>query len=325
MSSNSMEMNVTARGLVPVAVNTLQEQAEIAFDLYLWPSKSAPPRLYREKHVPLEPGDLLRLLDQGINTLYTRSSQAQQYRDHVRNTVLADESIPAKDRYCVLTAATRTVLTASLEKRDFDGVLNVSADLGSDLVALVCGRRKILDELLMVMTHDYSTFTHLANVSVCCIVLAEAYGIRQRADVMEIAQGALLHDLGKLHIPAGLLNKAGRLTDEERAVMRRHPVTGFEELCMRPNLSWGLMMMAYQHHERCDGRGYPVGLVGKEIHEWARLCAVADVYDAMSRDRSYRKGASTEEMLDFLDRESNHSLDKDICQCWIATLKQCQH
>ena len=83
-------------------------------------------------------------------------------------------------------------------------------------------------------------------------------------------------------------------------------------------------MMVYEHHERYDGRGYPAGLVGTEIHEWARLCAVADVYDALRRDRAYRKGASTKDILEYLDRESGRSFDDDICQAWIAALTQCQ-
>jgi HD-GYP domain-containing protein (c-di-GMP phosphodiesterase class II) len=83
-------------------------------------------------------------------------------------------------------------------------------------------------------------------------------------------------------------------------------------------------MMVYQHHERYDGRGYPQGLVGNAIHEWARLCAVADVYDALTRDRSYRKGADTKDILEYMDHESGRSFDKEICQCWTAMLKQCQ-
>ena len=82
--------------------------------------------------------------------------------------------------------------------------------------------------------------------------------------------------------------------------------------------------MVYEHHERCDGRGYPQGLVGGEIHLWASLCAVADVYDALTRDRPYRKGMSTKDVLEYMDREAGRSFDKEICQCWIAMLKRCQ-
>ena len=322
--TSSAEMIVNPRGLVPVAVATLHSQREISFDLYLWPSKHKPARLYREKNVPLAPGDLQRLLDERISTLYTPSCEAQQYCDYVRSHVLGDESIPAKDRYGVLKDATRTVLTAALERGDVDGVVKVAADLGQDMVGLICDRKHILDDLLPLMTHDYATFTHLTNVCTCGIVLAEACGIRDRGQLMEIAHGALLHDVGKCYVPAGILNKAAPLNKAEQELVRRHPQRGFEELCLRADLGWGQLMMVYQHHERYDGRGYPVGLVGKEIHEWARLCAVVDVYDALTRDRSYRKGSDPKDVLLYMKRESGRRFDEEICQCWIATLTQCQ-
>jgi HD-GYP domain-containing protein (c-di-GMP phosphodiesterase class II) len=322
MSQATIEI-VDSRGLVPVAVKTLQAQKCISFDLYFWPSRNRPPRLFREKNVPMEPGDLKRLLAENVTTLYTPSSHAQQYCEHVRNNVLADESIPPRDRYQILTEATRAVLTASLEKGDVDGALSVTADLSRDMVGLICERHNIFNDLLPVMTHDYATFTHISNVCTCSVVLAEACGMRDRDQLMLVAQGALLHDIGKCFIPAKLLNKTGPLTKDEQEVIRKHPTRGFEELCFRPDLSWGQLMMVYQHHERFDGRGYPAGLVGKEIHEWARLCAVTDVYDALTRDRAYRKGADTKTVLEYMDRESGRSFDEEICQCWISTLKQC--
>ncbi len=324
MSCAVINAKIDPRGLVPVAVRTLQAQEQISFDLYIWPSADIPPQLYRERHYPLESIDLERLLDRGIGTLYTRSADAQRYCDHVRSQVLADDRISAKDRYCILRDATRTVLMDSLRKGDLDNTWKVTADFGQDMVALLCDRKDILADLLLVMTHDYSTFTHMTNVCSHCIVLAEACGIRDRSQLMEIAQGALLHDIGKSYIPASVLNKRTPLTPDEQELIRLHPVRGFEELCMRSDLSWGQLMMIYQHHERYDGRGYPTGLVGNEIHKWGRLCAVADVFDALTRDRPYRKGADLKDVLEYMDRESGRSFDEEICQCWIATLKQSQ-
>jgi len=324
MHSSSMEIVVDARGLVPVAVTTLHAQQNIAFDLYLWPSKDRPPRLYREKHVPLESSDLQHLLDRNVSTLYTPSAEAEAYCEHVRSHVLADETIPSQERYCILRDAMRTVVMASLGKGDVDGTLNITADLGRDMVNLVCDRKNVFHDLLTVMTHDYSTFTHMVNTSTYCVLRAEAYGIRDHDQLMEIARGVLLHDFGKCCISPRLLNKTTPLTKDEQEVIRRHPVRGFEELCLRPDLGWGQLMMVYQHHERYDGHGYPQGLVGDEIHEWARLCAVADVYDALTCHRPYRKGADIKEVLEYMDRESGRSFDEEICQCWIAVLKQSQ-
>ena len=271
MQSSPVAVAPDSRGLVAVAVKTLQSLEDCPFDLYIWPAKQSPARLYREKHVPLLPADLERLLKQHVGTLYTRAADAEQYCEHVRSHVLADETKPASERYGILKDATRTVLMDSLDRGDVDGTLKISAGFSRDLVSLVCDRKDVLHELLSVMAHDYSTFTHITNVCTCAIMLAEAYDIRDHAELAEIAQGALLHDVGKCFVPAKILNKAGALTKDEQQVVRMHPVRGFEELSMRKDISWGQLMMVYQHHERYDGRGYPVGVVGKESHPWARL------------------------------------------------------
>jgi HD-GYP domain-containing protein (c-di-GMP phosphodiesterase class II) len=223
----------------------------------------------------------------------------------------------------MLKEATRTLLMNSLASKDVSQMLAVSANLGHDLVALISSQKNIMNDLLATLTHDYTTFTHITNVCTYCIVLAEAYGIRDQSQLIQIAQGGLLHDLGKCFIPPQILNKATRLTPEEEDLIRQHPVGGFNELCMRPEVSWGQLMMVYQHHERFNGGGYPVGLVGNEIHLWGRLCAVADVYDALTRDRPYRRGVAARQVLEYLDHESGRSFDEELTQCWIAILEKC--
>ena len=85
----------------------------------------------------------------------------------------------------------------------------------------------------------------------------------------EIAAGGLLHDIGKRHVPAHILNKPGKPTEAEWTLIRRHPVTGYQELAGRDDVTWGQLMMVYQHHERFDGSGYPAGILQGEIHPWA--------------------------------------------------------
>src|SRR5208337_4046449 len=113
-----------------------------------------------------------RLLDQSVTTLYTRSSESQQYCEHVRTHVLADETIPSKERYCILRDAMRSVVMASLEQRDVDVTVKIAADLGRDMVNLVCDRKNVFHDLLTVMTHDYSTFTHMINTCTYCVLQA---------------------------------------------------------------------------------------------------------------------------------------------------------
>ncbi len=99
-------------------------------------------------------------------------------------------------------------------------------------------------------------------------------------------------------------------------MIRDHPRCGFAELCLREEMSWGALMMVYQHHERCNGNGYPVGSVDEEIHPWAKICAIADVFDAMTSDRSYHSRAAVGEVLKYFHRQAGHGFDKEMVECW---------
>jgi HD-GYP domain-containing protein (c-di-GMP phosphodiesterase class II) len=171
-------------------------------------------------------------------------------------------------------------------------------------------------DLLGVMHHDYHTFTHSANVSYYSVMLASSLQLADEHGLKQIATGALLHDLGKLDIPDHILCKPGRLSDSEFEIIRDHPRTGFRKLCHRDDLSSGQLMMVYQHHERLDGKGYPVGITAEEIHPWGRVCTVADVFEALTSNRPYRKGMSVEQAFDIMDRDSGLAFDIEMLKCW---------
>jgi HD-GYP domain-containing protein (c-di-GMP phosphodiesterase class II) len=100
-----------------------------------------------------------------------------------------------------------------------------------------------------------------------------------------------------------------------------HPTWGFMELRRREDLGWGQLMMVYSHRERCDGRGYPASLVRSEIHEYARLCGIADVYDALLRDRPYRQASTSADVVEYLDRQAGRGFDEKMARCWITAIK----
>lgn len=256
-----------------------------------------------------------------VDPLCGPSAEAPAYYEYVRRHVLRDTGIPVPERYRLLTDAARPVLTPVLVHRNVDDVVRGSAEFGQDLATLVSDCRDGTRDLLAVMSHDLSRFTHVTNVGTVSVMLAEACGCHDKAPLIEIAQGALMHDLGKQFLPRVRARKGALLSQEQNESIVRHPTLGFENLCLRPEVSWGQLMMVYQHHERCDGTGYPGRLVGKEIHEWGRLCAVADVYAVLTRDRPYRKGPDTKEVVEYLGRQSGHGLDEEISQCLIAALK----
>ena len=234
--------------------------------------------------------------------------------------ILKNDDIPPLQRYQVLREATRAVLTEALTKGDQESAVKVTGELSEGMVQTVCDSQIALNDLLRVMSHDYSVFTHAMNVATNCLLLAKQLGINDKQELLQIGQGALLHDIGVQGVPRHIMEKPGKLTDRERRIMQEHPTLGFKELCRREDLTWGQLMMVYSHHERCDGRGYPVGLVQSEIHEYARLCAIADVYEAICRDRPYRRASRRRDALEYLDRQAGRGFDEEMMRCWMSVV-----
>lgn len=136
--------------------------------------------------------------------------------------------------------------------------------------------------------YDDITFIHSVNVSFLTVLIAQEMGYGEKC-LKEIAWGAFLHDLGKLNVPKNILNKPGKLTDDEYRLIKKHPEYGME-LIEPFNFFVNIQMAVVQHHERWGGIGYPLGLREEEIHPYAQIVAVADVFDALISDRPYRKG-----------------------------------
>jgi len=154
---------------------------------------------------------------------------------------------------------------------------------------------------------DVYTRGHSGRVAALARRIALAAGVAPgAADI--VAQAGLLHDLGKIAIPEGVLRKPGPLSEEEWAVMRRHPIVGAQIVAPLEFFAEGAVIVRH-HHERHDGSGYPDGLRGELIPLGARIVAVADVHDALASDRPYRPRLARDEVVRHLEAEAGHTLD----------------
>jgi putative nucleotidyltransferase with HDIG domain len=159
---------------------------------------------------------------------------------------------------------------------------------------------------------DDSTLEHSRRVVALTMNLARKLGITGK-NLLNIRRGALLHDIGKMAIPDGILLKTGKLTDEEWAMMKKHPQYAFDMLSTIEYLKPALDI-PYCHHERWDGTGYPRGLAGEEIPLAARIFAVVDVWDALQSDRPYRDAWPLDKVVDYLKDQSGTHFDPYIVE-----------
>lgn len=166
----------------------------------------------------------------------------------------------------------------------------------------------------MLVTDNY-TFQHSLNVALYSITLGKKLGFNHRK-LSELGIGAVLHDIGKVFIDDKILQKPGPLSDEEYKIMQSHTELGFNYLRENTNLPSVIAHCAYQHHERLDGSGYPRQLVGDEIHIYAQVISIADVFDAVTNDRVYRKALLPHQGLEILLADAVYKFDPHLVEAF---------
>jgi putative nucleotidyltransferase with HDIG domain len=245
------------------------------------------------------------------------------YRSFLREEVCQNGQIPPTHRYRVLRGITRAVFDAIFHGGRLDDLHGLAKDFGRPLVDIIRDDDLVLSDLIRLMSGKSGIYAHSVHVATYTVILAAKLGMTARGDLEAIATGALLHDIGKRHIQPALLDHPGPLSERQHEIVKQHPIRGFKELFFRKDVRWDQLMLVYQHHERIDGRGYPVGLEGQEIHPWARICAVADIFHALTSDRPYHQPMLFGDAFDYLARESGNLVDKDMVECWTATMSPC--
>jgi two-component system response regulator RpfG len=218
-------------------------------------------------------------LDAGVIDFMVKPVRPRELRSRCRNLLsLRQQGESVKER------------ARSLERQVLEGLREVDERERETLYRLARA----------IEFRDYGTGAHLVRMARFAGLIADGLGMADD-DVRMLELAAPLHDLGKIGIPDAILLKPGRLSDEEFAIMRRHPHIGHEIL--RDSQSRFVQLgaiIALRHHERWDGSGYPDGLKGEDIPQAARIVAVADVFDALTSERPYKRAWSADEAFDYI-------------------------
>lgn len=206
-------------------------------------------------------------------------------------------------------------ITESLDAVDVDNLLYAS----SSLVDRLAQRPELLIDLNELFHYDCSTYEHSINVAITSTACGMQIGV-PKEQLLELSTAAMLHDIGKIAIPHNILNKDGKLTDEERKIIERHPQYGYDILYNNYHITPRIRAAVRCHHENIDGTGYPLKLKGKSIPLFARIIHMADVYDALCKKRAYKDKFLHSESIEYLLGGSGTMFDIDLVREFLKVI-----
>jgi HD-GYP domain-containing protein (c-di-GMP phosphodiesterase class II) len=183
----------------------------------------------------------------------------------------------------------------------------------------VLGVHGVLSRLRQVKSGDEYTFNHSLNVGIYAVLIGSWLNYDEKA-LRQLAMAGLLHDTGKAKISMDILGKPGPLTADEFEIMKRHSLFGYQMIKATTGIASEVGMAVLQHHEREDGTGYPLNLTSRNISMFAKIVAVADTYDAITSDRSYKAKRTAYTAADIIMKESFKTFDPVVVQSFLARI-----
>lgn len=276
--------------------------------------------LFAQKNLPVDRPTRDRLLVNGLYYFYIHDEDSPIYFDFLKNTlieVVKDPNTTSRKKAEAVHASCQEILRWAFEEPRAPFVRKAQEAI-LPIVSLIMHNDNATKHLISLTAYDHSTYTHCTNVGIFGVALAKIFFGAESLKKMELlGPGFFLHDLGKCRIPIEILNKPGALTAEERAIVNRHPEDGRMMLEESGLLTEEAKIIAVQHHERDDGTGYPNGLKGNDIHPYARICRLADVYEALTANRSYHNRHSTFDAFKIMNKQFTADLDRKLFELFL--------
>ena len=195
---------------------------------------------------------------------------------------------------------------------------STTRSITDDLMKAISDNDAIAVDISALKISDEYTFKHSVDVATMSMIVAKKHGL-SRQEVYDLGISGLLHDVGKSKIPNEILNKAGKLTDDEFMMMKQHSLFGYQILKEKDDLSNSIKLGVLQHHEKMNGKGYPMGVPSEKINLFARIISVADIYDALVTERPYKKPFSPRDAIEMI-MSLTEELDIDVMKSFLESV-----
>ncbi|RLA89694.1 MAG: hypothetical protein DRG58_04325 [Deltaproteobacteria bacterium] len=308
----------------PLSISALEPGQELPFSIYLRAALNHY-FLYLSAREQLSPHNCQYLNQCKITTVFVpkpeRSAQIKYLLNRVEQVIQSDAVAWPTKVSLVYDTAQQIVQEALLQPLP-KNIRNCQT-IAKSQVQLIISHPEVLHHLLQITAYDYYTHTH--SVNVCFMLVALLHRLNpdlSQVKLNDYGLGALLHDIGKTRLDKEILNKPGKLTPEEYAEIKKHPVLGVELVRATHPLPPDAENIILQHHEDLDGSGYPFGLGGDELPLISRLARIVDIYDALTTRRPYRPAMHSFEALALMWQEFKGKLDHKLLQEFIKLLGQ---
>ncbi len=308
---------------LPVSLKSLRTDTIIGFDVYMPTQISGSNHytLYCKNDDIFESGQKEVLIKKNVYRLFIRKADERKYLEYLKSNfqdIISDARIPPDEKAEVVYSATTSLVKDLFQDPGTENI-EKTRKFAYSLVDYIIAEYNVADCLLKIAIHEYHTYTHAVNVAAIGTLFAKKMGL-EVDDLKHFCSGILLHDIGKTRISTDIINKKGKLTEDEFKEIKEHPELGIAILKETGNIFKGEYMTTIQHHENYDGTGYPYGLLKEEIHLCGKIARIIDVYDALTTNRSYAKAIRPFAALMEMKEKMLNCFDQEIFKEFICFL-----
>ncbi|MGB0715298.1 MAG: HD domain-containing phosphohydrolase [Phycisphaerae bacterium] len=309
--------------LAKLPIAALRAQAEFDnanFDVFLPNPSGSGPVLYHKSSLGIDSLDFDRIEETGVGFLLIRLEDFHRCEEALESrlsAILSSETLDPGSKAIITHSAGSAVARQLLDGPPDAKALERTVGVVDTMMNSLMHEPAIASHLLQMAGHERSTASHMLIVSSLAMALgAEIFGQGEQALIRCLGTAGMLHDIGKLSVPEHVLKKVTPLTRAELALLQQHPIESVRLVTNDPTVSPMARQMILQHHERIDGRGYPLGLSDDEILMATRVLSVVDAFHAMVGRRTYRESMDAEHANRILMTQAGKQFDVDVLRIW---------
>ena len=323
--SNALNIKKTIVESIPFY--SIHHDTEPDFDLYCKVADESNGKKYKRlvsKGTVYCAGTKAALAKKNTEELFIKVEDRDTYMEYMEkylSAITKDASVPIREKSKTLYKSASKVLEKIFDKPESKENVNKVKHLVENTIDVVLADERSIRSLIEVSSYDYYTYTHSVDVAVYSVGFGHYMNFSQE-DLKKLGYAAMMHDIGKSRIPSAVINKNGKLTDEEFAMVKEHPNLGHEIMTTLGESDEDILNGVKYHHEKHDGTGYPESLKGGEIPLFAQIISISDVFSALSTKRSYKDAFSSFDALKLMKDEMTGNFEPKFLLGFIKFMGQ---